>query len=168
MPRDLEADQVILQHRLEKPAGIRQQLPEIVRRERHVQEEADPPGPAEAPDVVRQEQEMIILHPDEIVGSEQRHERRRETGLDPPVAGLLPEIDPHLSLEAVEQRPERGVAEAVVVVVHLALQEGQSDELDRPGPLPDDAVHPIGRLHLAAPAEPETLGGALERRRRWL
>ncbi len=78
---------------------------------------------------------MIIVDPHNIAGAQKRHEGLREAGLHAAVAGLLVAIHPHPPLEAVEERPQGGVAETVVVVGGLALGEGQAEKRDASDPL---------------------------------
>jgi hypothetical protein len=120
-----------------------------------VQEQADglsQPGFAQA---LRQGQQVVVVHPDEIVGLEQRLQRAREALVHALVGFIVGIVVTEAVHEVVEQRPQRAIAEAEIVVAELGLVEvdrGKGDAvLARHGGIIR------GRLDgLAIPAEPQS------------
>jgi hypothetical protein len=59
---------------------------DVGRRERRVQKKADPVGDAELAQLLRQRDQMIIMHPDQVVGLDQRQKHPRQIFVDRDIA----------------------------------------------------------------------------------
>lgn len=119
----LEADQVGAEH-AEQQFGPAGQLHEqLGRRERHVQEEADPQVRAERPEQARYELQVVVLHPDHGARFGGFRGGFGEPLVDP-LVGLPPAavVDGLLDRVVVE-RPQGGVGETLVVVPHVLVTE---------------------------------------------
>ena len=152
----LEADQVIVEHRLNEPPMVRQGHQQLAHRPGRVQEEADPVLHPETPQVPGHGDHVVVVNPEDIVRLDQGSQNLGEPGIGP----LIPlavgpfiggQVDP-----VMEQRPQRPVGIAVVVFVDiLGLQIDQGDgdprailHLQRAGEMFD---------RLAGPAEPQAV-----------
>ena len=125
------------------------------RRHRNVEEEADPVGMAAASQRVGNRNQVIIVHPDEVVGLDDPLELGREMIVHPHVAG---EIAPRElgEVEAeVQDRPQHAIGEAVVVflvILDRKIGHDIGDVLLHHGVSFDLGL----RDGLAAPAEPHS------------
>src|SRR3546814_14375578 len=59
---------------------------QLHRRPGDVQEKPDPVAHAAPPEFAPERHKMIVMHPDEVVGFDQRGKRFGETGIDPLIA----------------------------------------------------------------------------------
>ena len=101
----LRADEIVGAEVGEQTPGLRQRLEQRGRRERHVQEEADPLAAAGGPQRSGEGEEVEIVHPDAIVGPQQRREQGGEARVDgaPGLVVVTAELGkPHAP---VQQRP---------------------------------------------------------------
>src|SRR3546814_8499311 len=78
----LEADHVIVEHRLDQSLVKGKRDEQAGRRPGDVEEEADPVAKAVRAQSLAQRQEMIILHPNQIVRLDQRDQAVRELLVD--------------------------------------------------------------------------------------
>jgi hypothetical protein len=151
----LEADQIVGAQLRDQPFVVRQRRENLRRRKRHVQEVADAVAMAAIAQHLGERNEMIVVHPDHIVGLEEIVQLIGEMRIDAAVtaeiaARELGKIEPIM-----QDRPQHPVGEAVVVfliirlgqighdVGHVALIDGMGRDLA------------VGRDG-AAPAEPDT------------
>ncbi len=136
----MEADQVEIEHRLHQSPVVGQGDQQLTRRPGRVQEEADPVADAQAAQVPRHRDHVIVVNPDDVVRLDHRRQNLGEPSIHPLIAlavgpFVLGQID-----AVMEQRPQGLVGVAVVVFVDvLRLQIDQADR--DPGPV----LH----LHLA-------------------
>ena len=149
----LEAHEVVGEEPAHERLVARQGQQQVRRRERNVQEEADPVRGAHAAQLLRAGDEMVVVDPDEVVAPDVGHHRVGETRVHPEVAPVVEPIVGGVPHPVVEERPERTVGVAVVVLV--VVVRGEVDGGD------GEAVHlPEGDgarafAHLPAPAEPQ-------------
>ena len=110
----------------------------------------------------REPHQMIIMHPDYVVGLQDLGDLIGEIAVDAHVAGkvrarIFREVDP-----VVQQRPQHAVGEAVVIFLMVVDVEIESDIADV---APLDDLRRSGRLlgDAAAPAAPHALTPAQRR-----
>jgi hypothetical protein len=124
----VEADQVGAEEALEELSAGREGSEQLLGGERDVEEEPDPRLRQPAADQSRQQQELIVVDPDQVAGPVLRHHHLGEllVGLDVgvPVAGL----EGDLVQEIVEQGPEDPVGEALVIAGHQVPVERHPDQ----------------------------------------
>ena len=139
-------------------------LPVLARRDGHVVEVAERPAPAEPLQLLAERDQLVIMHPDQVVRREQRHERQRKAAVRRAVGGVLAMEGRCLLGEAVQVGPERAVAETLVEVGDLPLGQVDRDVVDVWG---DGALRRRVRVAgLPAPAEPEAADGGERRQQR--
>ena len=124
----VERDDVGSEHALEHGRPPRQPREHLGRRERHVEEEADAPLRTRLAEQLRQQQQVVVVHPAEA--GHGRIVRRREVCVDEPVGVPPRPVEGRPLDEPVQQRPERSVREAVVVRVDLAARQRHGAKLD--------------------------------------
>ena len=149
----LEADQVIEAQGLEQFVVRRDRGEDLRRREGNVQEEADAVANAQHAAGFGEGNQVIVVHPDDVIGLEQRLQALGHGHVDPPIAVVLfpvvtRQIDP-----IVEDRPEGGVGETAVVVVVVALGQAKGHIVDVVLGL--GLGRPVFLDRLAVPAEPD-------------
>ena len=150
----LEADEVEGAEAAGEPLVLRQRGEDLGRRERDVQEEAHPPFPARGAQLGAHQQEVVVVHPDDVVGTGELREQPGEAAVDRLVGGELGLVEVREVGAVVEHRPERAVGVAEVVAVVLGLREVGEREVDVVlGEQPDPAG--LALEHLARPAEPD-------------
>ena len=153
----LEADQIVLAQRRHQPLVVRQRGEHFRRRTGNVQEIADAVPVAARAQRLGERDQVIVVHPDEVVGPQQLVELVGEMLVDAHVAGEIAAREFGLIEAIVQDRPQHPVGEAVVVFpVVVGAEAGHHVVdivvMDRRG---------LGRLalarDLAAPAEPDAL-----------
>ena len=150
----LEADEVEGAEAAGEPLVLRQRGEDLGRRERDVQEEAHPPFPARGAQLGAHQQEVVVVHPDDVVGAGELRQQPGEAAVDRLVGGELGLVEMREVGAVVEHRPERAVGVAEVVAVVLGLREVGEREVDVVlGEEPDPAG--LALEHLARPAEPD-------------
>ncbi len=151
----LEADEVGREHVAHQPRHFRCLPQHVRRREGHVQEEADRVGDPLGAQAGRECQQLVVVHPDQVVGAHQRHQGGGEAFVDRAIAGGVAPVVAHQLRQRVEQRPQHAVGKVVVVAVVFFARQ-----------VDGDIVHPRLRLDrgqrraavlgdLAGPAEPQ-------------
>ena len=95
----------------------------LVRRPGDVQEEADPVLHAQLAQLPGQRDQVVVVHPDQVVGLDQRRQRLGEPPVHPLVALAIGPVVGGQVGAVVEQRPQRLVGVAVVVFVEVGLLE---------------------------------------------
>src|SRR5271166_349984 len=111
---------------------------------------------------------MVVVHPDHVVGLQQRHQPLGEPGIDLLIGPAIAAVERHVLRHRVEQRPEHAIGVVVVIAVMLLGREVDPGELH--AAQSDDFGRLRRGLHrdLAAPTEPYTatlLHPAVERDR---
>ena len=150
----LEADEVEGAEAAGEPLVLRQRGEDLGRRERDVQEEAHPPFPARGAQLGAHQQEVVVVHPDDVVGTGELRQQPGEAAVDRLVGGELGLVEVREVDAVVEHRPERAVGVAEVVAVVLGLGQVGEREVDVVlGEEPDPAGLALERL--ARPAEPD-------------
>ena len=162
--RRLRADQLVGGERGGEVLVVRDRLPVLARRDRHVVEVAERTAPAEPLQLAAERDQLVVMHPDQVVGAQQRDQRQREAAVRGQVGRVLEMAARRLIGETVQVRPERAVAEALVVVGDLPRGQVDGDVVDvaRDGAL-RRRVRVAG---LPAPAEPEATDGGERRQQR--
>ena len=150
----LEADQVGAEQALEDLAAPGQLLEQLGRREGDVQEEADVEVGPELAQHLRDELELVVVHPD-------RGALRRPVGGvggEPPVhrdVGVPPlPVELRLRHHVVVERPEGGVGEPLVEALDLVGRQGDRVELHA---VVLEGLQPA--LGAARPADPDAVVG---------
>ena len=132
----------------------RQELPG---RQGRVQKEADPVPDAEPPQLLAEGNQVVIVNPDDVVGPQHAGQLAGEIRVDAPIAGVGPAVEVDEIDAVMEERPERGVGEAVVVLLVVAFAEVHGGAAE-----PSALGHAHGLVgsggDLAAPAEPDAPG----------
>ena len=119
-----------------------------------VQEEAHAALPARGAKFLAHEQEVVVVHPDDVVLAEKGDEEAGEAAVDRLVGGELAFVETGEIDAVVKDRPEGAVGEAEVVALVFGLGEVGEDEIDV---ALGDEPHAAGLAldGLARPAEPD-------------
>ena len=120
-----------------------------------MQEEADRPGKAVGPDLRAERHEVIVVHPDHIVGLQQRAQAAADPLVDAPEGlGEAPvevrEVD-----AVVEDRPERLIGEAAVEFLDVGRRHVDGGELHAAFRLDLQRTERALLAGLSRPAEPD-------------
>ena len=115
----LEADQVVGEEGARELLVMRQRREDLGRREGDVEEEADRVGHLPLAQIGGERDELVVVHPDRVVGVEERRDLLGEAPVDGEIgrfrAGAqIGEVEP-----VVEERPEAAVGEAEIIAVVL-------------------------------------------------
>ena len=110
---------------------------------------------AELAQALRRQQQVVVVQPHGRPGRDQLARGRRERAVDLPVAVPLAVHESHVLRERVEERPQRPVAEAVVIAAVPLLGEVHPGQR-RPRLVvePEGAGFLLGR-DASAPAQPQ-------------
>jgi hypothetical protein len=74
---------------------------------------------------MRERQQMIVVHPDQIVGPQQRGELPGEHRVHAQIARVLLPVEAREIASVVEYRPQRRVREAAIVLIVVAPGEAE-------------------------------------------
>ena len=117
--RGLEADHIVSEQRLDQPGVLGHRGQHVGRREWNVQEEADRAADPLAAQFGAHRDQVIIVHPNDVLAADQLGKIRRHLGVDPAVAVeegrfIVQEAEP-----IVQRGPQHpvGVAEVIALVV---------------------------------------------------
>ena len=155
----LKADEVVRQQRAQQLREWRQCTQHLEMRERDVQEEADRLACALRAQLLRQRNEVIVVHPDQITGCEQRREPRGKQCVGLLVGGVFLVFVAKAGEEVVKERPERAVGEAAVVTLVERLRQRNGGVAQRVA-AGDLRLPGLLAAGLAIPAEPESAARA--------
>ena len=116
----LEANQIIFEHRAHQPLVKGQRDEQARGRPRDMQEEADAVFQSPRPQALAQGQQMIIMHPDQIVFLDQGLDAFGKAFVYPFIAFarltlVFGQIEPIM-----EQRPQCRIGIAIVIFVNIA------------------------------------------------
>ena len=126
----LEADDVRAEQALEDLAAPRQLLEQLGRRERDVQEEADAQVGPQLAEHLRDQLQLVVLHPDRGALGGHLGGLGGEPLVDPDVGVPPLAVEGRLGDHVVVERPERAVGEALVELLDLsALSETGTSEI---------------------------------------
>ena len=162
IPVGLEADEIEGAEAAGEALVLGERGEDLGRRERDVQEEAHAALPARGAHLLAHQEEVVVVHPDGVVGAGELGEEAGEAAVDRLVGGEvglveMREVDP-----VVEDRPERAVGVAEVVALVLGLGQVGEGELDVAfGEEPDAAGLALDGL--AGPAEPDAAAALRQR-----
>ena len=153
----LEAEQVVRAHRLDQLVVPRQGDVDFGCGEWDMQEEADPALHAEPAQLLAHRDQVVVVHPDQVVVAQIGIKLLGEQLVDLAVGHVPVAIEARQVEAVVEQRPQRAVGEAAVVALEGARREVEGDVGDVAGA--KDFWHRRGGLGLlSAPAEPDAAG----------
>ncbi len=150
----LEADEVVGAQRLHHRFVARQRDQHLRRRERRVEEETDAVGDAELAQLLTEWDQMVVMHPDEIIGLDQGCEYFGEAPIDIGIDARRIAPIFHQAEAEMKERPQRPVG--MTQIIELVLGRREID--GRIGNLAARReTRRIGRLFddFAAPAEPD-------------
>ena len=152
----LEADQVVVEQAFHQLAVMGQGGQQLPPRPGDVQEEAYPVAAAHLAQLPRQRDQVVVVHPDDVVGPDQRAHRLGETAVHPLIAlaeraFIVGQVD-----TVVKQRPQHGVSVAVVVFLDVLLFQVEGRHR-HPAPVLHVRLAGEGLHRLATPAEPDAL-----------
>ncbi len=148
----LETDDVVAAHRLDQLFVRRHRAQDFRHGKRNMQEKADRILDARRPAFLRERQQVIVVHPDDVVGLEQRLELFRQRLVHPRVTGIFLTVEARQVIAVMKRRPQRRVGKAAVVLVVIA--PGQPDRRIRHVATLLDHRRRCLTHNLAAPAEP--------------
>jgi len=153
----LEPHDVIGAEALHQPVVPRNGRQDQRRRQRDVQEKADALRAAQRAQLGRQRDQVVVVHPDHVIGLEQRQQLAREHLVHAPVALDVAGVEVGQVQAVVEDRPEHAVGIADVEGVVILPGQVHRHQLDRSGLVRVQRRAFGGRAfdQLAAPAEPE-------------
>ncbi|MNC22518.1 hypothetical protein D3C75_705200 [compost metagenome] len=151
----LETDQVVVGECADQLQMVGQRGQQVGRRHGDMQEETDAVVVPLSTQGLRQGDQVVVVHPENVVRCEERTQALGKELVDPLVTteiGLaeLRQIDP-----VVQDRPQHPVGEAVVVLIEVARAHVGQDVLQVPTIDGRGWWRLIG--HLPAPAKPEAL-----------
>jgi hypothetical protein len=106
---------------------------DLRRRKRNVEEEADRARYVELPEIGGEGNELIIVHPDRVVGLKQRRHLLRETLVDAEVDGFGAGAEVGDVKPVVEEGPQAAVGKAEIIAFVLLRRQGNSYGLDFSG-----------------------------------
>ncbi len=127
----------------------------LVARERHVQEKADRVGDTRVTQLRRERDQVVVVHPDDVIGLQERCQPGRKGGIDAPIALEVFRVVPDEIQQVVADRPEHLVAVTVVVLLEVTLVEVDRRIVDLAA-LDDLCLAGAAVRELATPAEPHT------------
>ncbi len=98
---------------------------------------------------------MIIVDPDEIVGSPERGEGQRKALVDSLIGLIFVLVGSHVFYKTVKERPQGTVTEFYVELGNLVFGKIDGNDVEESEPLLSDMVIAPIRCGIAAPSEPE-------------
>lgn len=146
----LEADEVIREQRAHQPFVFRDRGHDRRRRHRDVQEEADRIRAAHRAQLGGERNQLVVVHPDDVVGPQQRAQLAREQLVHAPVTVGEASIELREVEPIVKHRPQHVVRVAEVVSVVILRIEIDRRELDAADVLDLHVVAPRGLIVAAA------------------
>ncbi len=115
-----------------------------------MQEKTDGVLGAEAPQLGGEGKQVVIVHPDQVVGAQERPQLFRQAAVDADIAFKKARLELCQIQAIVKNRPQDRVAVAQVVSLVIGLGEGDSGDAS----LALEACRGVLRGNLAVPAEP--------------
>ena len=164
--RRLEADHVVGREAAQQEVVGRQHARHVGGRPRDVQEEADPVGEAHVAQLRGERDEVVVVHPDEVVRRQQRSEALGEELVGAEIPGRVAPGEAGQVEAVMADGPERPVGEAEIIVVQVALREVADRVGDRADIVQLDRLDVVALAGRAGPAVPQPaalLEGGLER-----
>ncbi len=126
----LKTEHVVGQHGLQHLAVHRQRAQHFDVGKRDVQEQPDGLRRSRLAQLLRQREQVVVVHPDEIAGFEQRQQQARVALVHALVGLVLRVVVTEAVHEVVKQRPQGAVAEAEIEVAVLGLVHVEGCERD--------------------------------------
>ncbi len=152
--RRLESDEVVGRQLRNEPFMVGQCRQNVRRRKRDVQEEADPVAVTAIAQHFGERDQMVVVHPDDIVVAQDVVQLSRELRVDAPIAAeiaarKLREIEPIM-----QDRPQHAIGKAAVIFLIVRIDQVRHDVGDTAAF--DGLGHDIVFVgNLPAPAEPD-------------
>jgi hypothetical protein len=156
----VKADQVGAQHALQQLGPGRQGAEQLLGGKRDMEEEPDPGLRESAPEEAGEQQELIVVHPDQVVLLVLGGDHVGEALVHLDVALPAADLKGHLIEQVVKQGPEDPVGESFVVAGDFVAGEGDADQaLGRQLPIEGVLLGGSQRFRRGAgPADPEPIG----------
>lgn len=158
----LHPHEVIGEKRAHEPFVLGDRRHDERRRHRYVQEKADRVAASHRAQLGRERNEMVVVHPDDVVGLEQRKQTLREELIHAAIAARESHVELREIEPVMEHRPQNVIGVAEIVAFVILLAEIYGGELDLAGRL---QMHATGTAcargivdGLAAPSEPHAAG----------
>ena len=126
----LEAHEIGAEQALQDLAPPRKLGEELDRWERDVEEEADPQVRARVAQHLRDQLQLVVMHPHRRTLGRELGRLRGEQGIHLAVGHVLGTVIRRCYDRIVIQRPERPVGEALVELLDLAVREGHADNAE--------------------------------------
>ena len=152
----LEADQVVLEKEREQALIVRQHGNHLGGREGHVQEKAYPIGKTAFAQLVRDRDEVIIVHPNYVIGLHDFGELGGEMPVDSEIAAEVATRELGQVDAVVQDRPQHAVGEAVVIFLIILFRQ-IGDDVAPVEALEGVCRDLVRRDDLAAPAKPDAV-----------
>ena len=149
----LESQQVGAEQALDHLPAPRQLGEDLIAGERDVVEKADADVAAQLAQHPRHQLELVVVHPDGRPGRRLFGRRLREPPVDRHVRVPPPAMELRRGDDVVVERPQRRIAEALVVVPDLGLGQPDPDQVQAVG-----LERAWGRARIARPADPHAPG----------
>jgi hypothetical protein len=151
----LEADQIVRLERRQKLPAARHRRPHVGGRPRNMEEEADAVAQPLAAELLGKRDQMVVVHPDQVVGTDLAAEDTGEAAIDPEVAVEILLAEFHEVRPVVQERPQGPVGESKIVFTNVRLAEVEDTEDDVAVDARLDRLEiALAAGRLAGPAEP--------------
>ena len=150
----LKADDIVGAHHAQQGLGGRQHGKQACRHEGHMQKEADTVFHAKRAQGHAERDQMIIMHPDQVGGLEQRHKRLRISAVDVEIGFEVLAIEFEQARLEMQQRPEHRIGEADIEALVILVRQIDRREIELARVLDLGGDAGLGG-NFAAPAEPE-------------
>ncbi len=147
----LQTDQVIGRERARELLMLGDGHEGLPGRKRNVQEKADGVLGAEPAQLGGEGKQVVVMHPDQVVGAQKRAQLFRQAAVDPDIALEKTRLELCQVQAIVKDRPQHRVAVAQVVSLVIGLRERNGGNAS----LALEACRGVLGRNLAAPAEPQ-------------
>jgi hypothetical protein len=149
----LKADHVVVAHEVHQFLVRRHGAQHLGHGKRNMQEKADGVGHTQIAQAASERQQVIVVHPDDVVRANHRDEASRKRFVDAQIPRVVLALEVREIVPVVERRPQRGIGKAAVILVIVAPRESHGRVCDV-ALLLDDGLRRFAD-DLAAPAEPD-------------
>jgi len=153
----LHADRIVRRQRAQQFIALRQALEQRWRREGDVEKEADRAANARIAQGLAEWKQVIVVHPDRVIGPQQRHQRFGECRVHRQVCGQFGPAEFGETDTAMQQRPQHAISEAAVVALVVGLSQADRGKRNAAG------LHDVWRERrctvrdVPGPAEPQAI-----------
>ena len=154
----MKADDIERAHGPQQFSGARQHMQQRRRNKWGMQEKPNAIAHTQQPEFLGQQEQVIVVHPDQIVFTQQLGQRLGKTTVDRAVALVVLPPELHEPEPKMQQRPQRAIGEIDVEGAVFCLGQVDRGVGRALGPLQAD--FPVSRAGApAAPAEPDRSRG---------